>query len=1323
MGFTTMGVKLDEETRERIKAAAQRIDRTPHWLIKQAIFHYLERLESGLDTPETPQWANISHIEAEEIMPQSREEETHQPFLDFAEQVLPQSVIRAAMTSAYRRPESELVPILLEQARLTDELSQLTQNLAYRLAAKLRSQKAGSGRAGIVQGLLQEFSLSSQEGVALMCLAEALLRIPDKSTRDALIRDKISRGNWQAHLGHSPSLFVNAATWGLLFTGKLVATHNEVNLSNSLNRIIGKSGEPLVRKGVDMAMRLMGEQFVTGETIGEALANAREREGKGFRYSYDMLGEAALTEHDAAAYLAAYQQAIHAIGKASNGRGIYEGPGISIKLSALHPRYSRAQYDRVMEELYPRLLMLTLLARQYDIGINIDAEEADRLEISLDLLEKLCMEPALAGWNGIGFVIQAYQKRCSYVIDALIELAQRSRRRLMIRLVKGAYWDSEIKRAQVDGLEGYPVYTRKVYTDVSYLACARKLLAVPNLIYPQFATHNAQTLSAIYHMAGNNYYPGQYEFQCLHGMGEPLYDQVVGAVVDGKLNRPCRIYAPVGTHETLLAYLVRRLLENGANTSFVNRIADTSMALETLIADPVSGVEALAKVEWSMGAPHPRIPLPRQLYGRERQNSSGLDLSNEHRLASLSSALLSHASQPWYAAPMIEGESEASEEKPVVNPADMHDVVGYVRDASVADVERAIDAAVRASAIWFATPPAERAAILNQAASLMEEQLQSLLGLLVREAGKSFSNAIAEVREAVDFLRYYASQVRDTFTNDTHRPLGPVVCISPWNFPLAIFTGQISAALAAGNSVLAKPAEQTPLIAAQAVRILHEAGIPLGVLQLLPGQGETIGSALVNDERVRGVVFTGSTAVAKTLQRSIAGRLDPQGRLMPLIAETGGLNAMIVDSSALTEQVVNDVIASAFDSAGQRCSALRLLCLQEDIADRTLAMLRGAMAECRMGNPERLSTDIGPLIDAEAKENVDQHIQTMRAKGHTVFQAACPQDEETWRHGSFVKPTLIELGKIDELKKEVFGPVLHVIRYQSQQVDAVIDQINAAGYGLTLGVHTRIDETIQRVTNRAKVGNQYVNRNMVGAVVGVQPFGGEGLSGTGPKAGGPLYLYRLLAHRPDNAFAAALARQNREQAPDTSARTSLLAGLQALEDWAISGERHDLAALCQRYKEHSVSGTALQLSGPTGESNTYTLSPRERILCLADNEEDRLIQAAAVLATGGKLLWPEGEQEKTLYECLPQKVQSRIQLVHDWQRHDEVSFHGVIYHGDADRLRQISEALAERDGPIVLLLGYTQGDTHVQLERLLTERSLSINTAAAGGNASLMAIG
>lgn len=665
MGTTTMGVKLDEATRERIKTAASRIDRTPHWLIKQAIFNYLERLENNDELPELPALLAGAANESEE--PSASGDDQHQPFLEFAEQILPQSVTRAAITAAWRRPETDAVPMILEQARLSGELSGQVHKLAWQLADKLRNQKSASGRAGMVQNLLQEFSLSSQEGVALMCLAEALLRIPDKATRDALIRDKISNGNWHSHLGRSPSLFVNAATWGLLFTGRLVATHNEANLSHSLNRIISKSGEPLVRKGVDMAMRLMGEQFVTGETIAEALANARKLEEKGFRYSYDMLGEAALTEADAQAYMVSYQQAIHAIGKASNGRGIYEGPGISIKLSALHPRYSRAQYDRMMEELYPRLKSLTLLARQYDIGINIDAEEADRLEISLDLLEKLCFEPELAGWNGIGFVIQAYQKRCPFVIDYLIDLATRSRRRLMIRLVKGAYWDSEIKRAQLDGLEGYPVYTRKVYTDVSYLACARKLLSVPNLIYPQFATHNAHTLSAIYHLAGQNYYPGQYEFQCLHGMGEPLYDQVVGKIADGKLNRPCRIYAPVGTHETLLAYLVRRLLENGANTSFVNRIADTTLPIDDLVADPVEAVEKLAHQEGVPGLPHPKIPLPRDLYGKNRHNSNGLDLANEHRLASLSSALLSSANEKWRALPVLEGDVAEGALQPVIN--------------------------------------------------------------------------------------------------------------------------------------------------------------------------------------------------------------------------------------------------------------------------------------------------------------------------------------------------------------------------------------------------------------------------------------------------------------------------------------------------------------------------------------------------------------------------------------------------------------------------------------------------------------------------------
>jgi RHH-type proline utilization regulon transcriptional repressor/proline dehydrogenase/delta 1-pyrroline-5-carboxylate dehydrogenase len=1310
-----MGVKLDDATRERIKLAAQRIDRTPHWLIKQAIFNYLGQLETGDTVPEIPLSAQAA-AESDDTQP----EETHQPFLDFAEQILPQSVTRSAVTAAWRRPETDAVPMMLEQARLPAALAEKTHQLAYQLADKLRHQKGATGRAGMVQSLLQEFSLSSHEGVALMCLAEALLRIPDKPTRDALIRDKISNGNWQSHLGRSPSLFVNAATWGLLFTGRLVSTHNESNLSSSLNRIIGKGGEPLIRKGVDMAMRLMGEQFVTGETIAEALANARKLEEKGFRYSYDMLGEAALTAGDAKAYLLSYQQAIHAIGKASNGRGIYEGPGISIKLSALHPRYSRAQYERVMEELYPILKSLTLLARSYDIGINIDAEEADRLELSLDLLEKLCFEPELEGWNGIGFVIQAYMKRCPFVIDELIDLAQRSRRRLMIRLVKGAYWDSEIKRAQMEGLEGYPVYTRKVYTDISYLACARKLLAVPSLIYPQFATHNAHTLAAIYQLAGNNYYPGQYEFQCLHGMGEPLYEQVVGKVADGKLNRPCRIYAPVGTHETLLAYLVRRLLENGANTSFVNRIADTSLPIDELVADPVSAVEKLGASEGAIGLPHPKIPLPRDLYGDNRVNSAGLDMANEHRLASLSSALLSSAAQPCLAEPMIDGEAGAGELRDILNPAAPGDRVGQVREATEQEVSVALDAAVNSGPIWFATPPQERAAILERAAQIMEGQMQQLLGILVREAGKTYNNAIAEVREAVDFLYYYAGMVRDDFDNETHRPLGPVVCISPWNFPLAIFTGQIAAALAAGNSVLAKPAEQTPLIAAQAVQILLDAGVPPGVLQLLPGQGETVGAQLTGDVRVRGVMFTGSTAVATLLQRNLAGRLDQHGRPVPLIAETGGMNAMIVDSSALTEQVVIDIVASAFDSAGQRCSALRLLCIQEDVADHTLKMLRGAMAECRMGNPERFSTDIGPVIDAEAKANIDRHIQAMRNKGFTVYQAVQdnPQDSKEWNSGTFVKPTLIELGQVSDLDKEIFGPVLHVVRFTRNNLPQLVEQINASGYGLTLGVHTRIDETIAQVTANARVGNLYVNRNMVGAVVGVQPFGGEGLSGTGPKAGGPLYLYRLLAHRPDSALRLTFDRQDAERPADSTLRQSLLAPHLALSNWAK--DKPELAELCQHYGDLAQAGVVRLLPGPTGERNTFSLLPRDQVLCLADNEQDALIQLAAVTSVGSKALWQDDELHRALLASLPDAVKARITLARDPLA---AEFDAVIYHGDADQLRTLCEQIAAREGAIVSVQGFARGETNLLLERLLIERSLSVNTAAAGGNASLMTIG
>ena len=1242
------------------------------------------------------------------------------PFADFAPRTPLSSPLRAAITAAYRRPEPEALAPLLAQARLPQDQAAAAERLALRIAGALRERKTSAGRAGIVQGLLQEFSLSSQEGVALMCLAEALLRIPDKATRDALIRDKISHGQWDSHLGKSPSLFVNAATWGLLITGKLVATHSEGNLSHSLGRLIGKGGEPLIRKGVDMAMRMMGEQFVTGETIDEALRNARKMEADGFRYSYDMLGEAALTSADATHYYASYEQAIHAIGKASAGRGIYEGPGISIKLSALHPRYSRAQFGRVMDELYPLVLRLTELAKSYDIGLNIDAEEADRLELSLDLLERLCHEPSLGGWDGIGFVIQAYQKRCPFVIDYVVDLARRSQRRLMVRLVKGAYWDSEIKRAQVDGLDDYPVYTRKVHTDISYVACAKKMLAAPEAVYPQFATHNAETVATIYQQAGSNYYPGQYEFQCLHGMGEPLYEQVVGAITAGKFGRPCRIYAPVGTHETLLAYLVRRLLENGANTSFVNRIADETIALSELVKSPVQVVDQQAAIEGTAGLPHPRIATPQGLYGAHRTNSRGLDLSNENTLTELAAALQATAAHAWTAAPLLGTEAPAGTTQPVRNPADHGDVVGQVQEATTADVDQALAHAQAAAALWAATPPAERAATLLRTADLLEARMQPLLGLLMREAGKSASNAVAEVREAVDFLRYYAAQVQSTFDNASHIPLGPVACISPWNFPLAIFMGQVAAALAAGNPVLAKPAEQTPLIAAEAVRLLWQAGVPRAAVQLLPGQGETVGARLIGDARVMGVMFTGSTEVARILQRTVAGRLDAAGRPISLIAETGGQNAMIVDSSALVEQVVGDAVSSAFDSAGQRCSALRVLCVQDDAADRVVDMLQGAMGELRVGNPGALRVDVGPVIDADAQAGITKHIDALKAKGHRVYQHPNHLAADLGA-GTFVPPSLIELHHIGELQREVFGPVLHLVRYARNDLDKLLDQINATGYGLTQGVHTRIDETIARVVNRAHAGNVYVNRNMVGAVVGVQPFGGEGLSGTGPKAGGPLYLLRLLSKRPDDALSLVLADADRGAPPDTAARERLLAPLSALEQWAQAQGSAALARTCQRFAQETQSGTARTLPGPTGERNVYTLAPRATVLCMAQSADDLLVQTAAVLAVGSVALWPNGQAG--LRAQLPSVAQAHIRLQDDALSNSAVELGAVLHQGDAPSLQAVCTTLAHRAGPIVGVTALRPGAADIPLERLLIERALSVNTAAAGGNASLMTIG
>lgn len=1249
---------------------------------------------------------------------------TSNVFANFADDSVNPSSVRRQITGSYRLSEQEAVPELLKTARLPEAAAAAARTMAHRIAQQLRERKASTGRAGLVQGLLQEYALSSQEGVALMCLAEALLRIPDAATRDALIRDKIANGQWQSHAGRSPSLFVNAATWGLLLTGKLVATHSESGLSTLLTRLIGKGGEPLIRKGVDMAMRMMGEQFVTGETIEQAVGHAKVLEGQGFRYSYDMLGEAALTAHDAQRYRISYEQAIHAIGKASQGRGVYEGPGISIKLSALHPRYSRAQYQRVMAELYPVLRNLTLLARQYDIGLNIDAEEADRLELSLDLLEKLCFEPALAGWDGIGFVIQAYQKRCPYVIDHLIDLGRRSKHRLMIRLVKGAYWDSEIKRAQIDGQAEFPVFTRKAYTDVSYLACARKLLAAPDAVYPQFATHNAHTLSAIYVMADpSTYHAGQYEFQCLHGMGEPLYEQVVGPTAAGKLDRPCRIYAPVGTHETLLAYLVRRLLENGANTSFVNRIADPTISLDTLVEDPVLTVERMGREEGTVGLPHASIPLPLTLYGKQRQNSKGLDLSNEDTLHALGQTLAAAAARQWSALPMLglptPGASATQTWQPVPNPADHRDLVGKTMDATLVDVDWALHQAQDVASEWAAVEPSKRAEFLERAADLMEARLPELLGLLAREAGKTYANGIAEVREAVDFLRFYAVQARTDFRNDTHKALGPMVCISPWNFPLAIFVGQVAAALAAGNPVLAKPAEQTPLVAAEAVRLLWEAGVPHAAVQLLPGPGETIGAALVGDRRVQGVMFTGSTEVARILQRTLSKRLGADGQPVPLIAETGGQNAMIVDSSALVEQVVMDVMASAFDSAGQRCSALRVLCVQEDAAARVIDMLKGAMAEVYVGNPAKLAVDVGPVIDAEARSGIEKHIAAMRAKGRTVYQQGRELDNAT-RQGTYVMPTLIELDSLSELQREVFGPVLHVVRYRRRDLGALLGQINATGYGLTLGVHTRIDETISQVVNAANAGNVYVNRNMVGAVVGVQPFGGEGLSGTGPKAGGPLYMYRMLSQRPDDvlkrAFDVVDSGKDAEvtDLPETPA-------LDALATWADQSGTRDLVRTCARFKQFTRSGCSRTLTGPTGEQNVYTVVPRHAVLCLAQTETDRLIQLAAVLAVNSTAMWPTDKESNDLFAKLPIRIQESIVFVKDW-RAATVEFDAVLHHGKDDSLQALMQTLADKDGPIVGVRSFFTGTSDVPLEALVIERALSVNTAAAGGNASLMTI-
>ncbi|MDG6305137.1 bifunctional proline dehydrogenase/L-glutamate gamma-semialdehyde dehydrogenase PutA [Glaesserella parasuis] len=1191
--------------------------------------------------------------------------------------ILPQgTAIRPTLSEHYRCDEEQLVKQLIPQARV-DEHAEGIKTLTKKLVEKVRNARQ---KASGVDALMHEFSLSSEEGVALMCLAEALLRIPDKATADKLIRDKIAKGDWRSHVGNSPSLFVNAAAWGLVVTGKLVATHSESSLASSLSRLIQKGGEPLIRKGVDVAMRLLGKQFVTGETIQQAIKNGEKRFAMGYRYSYDMLGEAAFTEQDAKRYYDDYVASIHAVGAVSRGLGVYKSSGVSVKLSAIHPRYSLAQHKRVIDELYPRLKDLFLLAKQYDIGLNIDAEEADRLELSLDLMDRLIADPDLADFAGIGFVVQAYQKRCPYVIDYLIEKARANHRKLMIRLVKGAYWDSEVKRAQADGAEGYPVFSRKVHTDLNYVVCAKKLLSAQDVIYPQFATHNAQTLSTIYHLAQGKHF----EFQCLHGMGETLYDEVVGS---HNLNVQCRIYAPVGSYQTLLAYLVRRLLENGANSSFVNQIVDENLSIDDLACDPV------AKAQITAGTMHPKIPLPVKLFAEQRQNSKGYDLTDAIHLKTLEAELNQFASQQYRAEPQIAGEkTENLHSRQVHNPANIAEVVGEVIEATENDVAKAFAVAEQFKAEWQNTSPIVRAEALEKMADLMEANMPQLFDLAVREAGKTLNNAIAEVREAVDFCRYYAKEVRQN-PEGYRNPRGIVVAISPWNFPLAIFVGEVSSALVAGNVVLAKPAEQTSLMAYYAVSLFHQAGIPEQALQCLTGSGKVIGSALVSDPRVNGVIFTGSTDTAKNINRN----LQKSAHIVPLIAETGGQNAMIVDSSALGEQVVADILNSAFDSAGQRCSALRVLYLQRDVAEHILTMLKGAMAELKVGRPQNLNTDVGPVIDKVAQERLLNHIDEMKKVAKSCYQV--PIDPELSQTGIFVPPTLLEIEHINQLKHEVFGPVLHVIRFDADNLPQVMADINSTGFGLTSGLHSRIDETVDLWLESIYAGNLYVNRNTVGAVVGVQPFGGMGLSGTGPKAGGPLYLQRLV-----NRCEWTLSGLEGGKPADTS---GLLTGIQAVLSGTELQNAQDLIASLSR---QSPLGKVFKMQGITGEVNFMQFEARP-VIAIGNGSLEQQIQALiAVVVSGSRAA-----------------VHSNSPLAKQAQH-----FAGlVIISNDFNSLANLSSLIvleplsleekahyAERTGAI---LTYVENlDLALSLFPLLHEKAISINTAAAGGNASLM---
>ena len=1127
------------------------------------------------------------------------------------------------------RDEAALVQSLIAEA----DLGAKARTAITEQGADLVNRIRRAAKPGLMEVFLAEYGLSTDEGIALMCLAEALLRVPDAETMDALIEDKIAPSDWGRHLGHSASSLVNASTWALMLTGK-VLDDREPGVVGHLRAAVKRLGEPVIRTAVSRAMKEMGRQFVLGETIEKAMDRATELEAKGYTYSYDMLGEAARTEADARRYHLSYSKAITAIAAAAKGNDIRSNPGISVKLSALHPRYEVAKRARVMEELVPRVRALAGLARAAGLGFNIDAEEADRLALSLEVIEEVLKDPALKGWDGFGVVVQAYGRRAGAVIDWLYDLSVRLNRRIMIRLVKGAYWDAEVKRAQVMGLSSFPVFTRKEATDVSYIANARKLLSKTDRIYPQFATHTAHTVAAVLHMAEEMGVDRMaFEFQRLHGMGERLHD-----IVLTDRGTRCRIYAPVGAHRDLLAYLVRRLLENGANSSFVNQIVDEEVPPARVAACPLMAMETLS-------LPNPALSSGPELFGT-RRNSRGWDLTDAAHLAQIEAARADHADRLFEAAPMLAGRAAGALRHEVKNPA-TGARVGFVTDASMADV----DTALRLAEPWAAAP-AERAEVLNRVADLYEAEYGAIFALVAREAGKTQADAVAELREAVDFLRYYAEGAKAL----NHPARGVFACISPWNFPLAIFTGQIAAALAAGNAVVAKPAEQTPLIAALAVGLMHKAGVPTTAVQLVPGDG-SVGAMLTSDARVAGVAFTGGTETALKIRANMVQHMAPG---VPLIAETGGLNAMIVDSTALPEQAVRDILASSFQSAGQRCSALRCLYLQEDIAHTVLEMLYGAMDDLTLGNPWHLETDVGPVIDRDAQEMIRAHIVAARAEGRVLKELSAPEG------GTFVGPAVIRVKGIEEMGREIFGPVLHVATFKASQIGKIVASVNATGYGLTFGLHTRIDDRVQEVVEAIHAGNIYVNRNQIGAVVGSQPFGGEGMSGTGPKAGGPHYLARFTR----NAGTAVSG--------EDAALTEAEAGARLKASHATPAPQ------------------VLDLPGPTGESNRLSVLARDPVLCLGPTPAAALEQAEAIRALGGVAVEVPGLMPETLGKLS--------------------GIAGAIWWGDNDTARALALALANRPGPILPLITDRPDQGHATIER-----HCCIDTTASGGNAQLLA--